>query len=671
MTYRSMLKLTRAWVVHFYDPQNQTSQEFKLSFSVTASSFNRESDVLFGAVNCRRYPPADIGPVNCGRNRAPAASCAECLPQGEEFCEGDCGWWQDQCIHKNREIIVAHPKKNEVVCGGHQAKNCGGCPQGHGASWCNGECRWWKNACIHRDSQLVPLKGGSGFCRSKGIKDGSDRVAVIRFEQRSAETYSGTSVRSKLEMWLTEVLRPDGHCEEISFWPIGSASVWLLLLYKNSKKPSDCGDLCTNKTVPILRRASPRFLSQGIQVGRINCSKHSDLCRDKFGGDLPMPGHQVALRLVDQLSATDLVDPAMFPQPWSREQLVILLDVASRTIETRDKHSKRPQVIRTAATLPDCADNITGAVLPNAQSGKCYCDAIGTKGFCGGTPDAYPRVSPETHLCDCSATTPSRVKANIKCCLKAPLQYMSSEDGSIFRSTCKAKCCGPETCDYFRQPDQQPTLDYANLESAYRCCNCDGCTGYERSSANYRENSPEAAYVTGAANMNSCPGGSFGISDEAGCKLAATSLGLRYKRKGEWEGSPGGCHQNADKQAWYNAHSGSSNSWATLLCKVGLNPIDVLESSTGASSCPKGSASLANMKECKGIAAEKNWVWDGEYSLAAGIHYPKGCSYYIYANIEKRVRWNPDPMGHSGSGSDTLLCKKVQASSRVTHREEL
>jgi len=32
-----------------------------------------------------------------------------------------------------------------VLCGGHRAKDCASCPNGHGKSWCNGECTWLKN----------------------------------------------------------------------------------------------------------------------------------------------------------------------------------------------------------------------------------------------------------------------------------------------------------------------------------------------------------------------------------------------------------------------------------------------------------------------------------------------------------------------------------------------
>jgi len=37
-----------------------------------------------------------------------------------------------------------------VLCGGHRAANCAGCPHGHGRGWCNGECVWKNNACVSK-----------------------------------------------------------------------------------------------------------------------------------------------------------------------------------------------------------------------------------------------------------------------------------------------------------------------------------------------------------------------------------------------------------------------------------------------------------------------------------------------------------------------------------------
>ena len=37
---------------------------------------------------------------------------------------------------------LTHTLETDVSCGGHMAKRCFECPQGHGAAWCNGECAW-------------------------------------------------------------------------------------------------------------------------------------------------------------------------------------------------------------------------------------------------------------------------------------------------------------------------------------------------------------------------------------------------------------------------------------------------------------------------------------------------------------------------------------------------
>lgn len=55
--------------------------------------------------------------------------------------------------------------KSDVTCGGHQAKSCSGCPQGHGASWCNVECMWASGLCtaVFKTSQVMeqPRSGDS------------------------------------------------------------------------------------------------------------------------------------------------------------------------------------------------------------------------------------------------------------------------------------------------------------------------------------------------------------------------------------------------------------------------------------------------------------------------------------------------------------------------------
>jgi len=42
-----------------------------------------------------------------------------------------------------------HPSRFlPTVCGAHNAKTCGHCPQGNGALWCNGECGWCEHGAI-------------------------------------------------------------------------------------------------------------------------------------------------------------------------------------------------------------------------------------------------------------------------------------------------------------------------------------------------------------------------------------------------------------------------------------------------------------------------------------------------------------------------------------------
>ena len=43
-----------------------------------------------------------------------------------------------------------------VLCGNHKAKDCSGCPQGHGKKWCNGDCAWVNDKCIEaRPGELI------------------------------------------------------------------------------------------------------------------------------------------------------------------------------------------------------------------------------------------------------------------------------------------------------------------------------------------------------------------------------------------------------------------------------------------------------------------------------------------------------------------------------------
>lgn len=50
---------------------------------------------------------------------------------------------------------------SEVTCGGHTAKSCSHCPQGHGASWCNRDCGWIDGTCkaLFKAEQVMTSKG--------------------------------------------------------------------------------------------------------------------------------------------------------------------------------------------------------------------------------------------------------------------------------------------------------------------------------------------------------------------------------------------------------------------------------------------------------------------------------------------------------------------------------
>jgi len=47
---------------------------------------------------------------------------------------------------------------SQVSCGGHYADSCSDCPQGNGASWCNGDCIWYNDQCILTGDAPVPTQ---------------------------------------------------------------------------------------------------------------------------------------------------------------------------------------------------------------------------------------------------------------------------------------------------------------------------------------------------------------------------------------------------------------------------------------------------------------------------------------------------------------------------------
>lgn len=56
-------------------------------------------------------------------------SCASTVNESDDLCA--------------LQVEKTHGKpKPKVDCGGHEAKKCEKCPQGHGSKWCNGDCKW-------------------------------------------------------------------------------------------------------------------------------------------------------------------------------------------------------------------------------------------------------------------------------------------------------------------------------------------------------------------------------------------------------------------------------------------------------------------------------------------------------------------------------------------------
>lgn len=113
-------------------------------------------------------PTVPNSSVSCGGHFA--ATCAEC-PQGNgaAWCNGECVWHNDQCIHEDNIPLVN--------CGGHMANSCFECPQDNGASWCNGECLWQNNQCIHEDDQCKNDENWR-WKNKKGIEKDCNWVAM-------------------------------------------------------------------------------------------------------------------------------------------------------------------------------------------------------------------------------------------------------------------------------------------------------------------------------------------------------------------------------------------------------------------------------------------------------------------------------------------------------------
>ena len=81
------------------------------------------------------------------------SDCQEGLICGDNNCPrkyGDNWDFDDDCCFKpDLEKKATCDGIRPVSCGGHNAPNCSACPQGHGASWCNGDCGWINDECIN------------------------------------------------------------------------------------------------------------------------------------------------------------------------------------------------------------------------------------------------------------------------------------------------------------------------------------------------------------------------------------------------------------------------------------------------------------------------------------------------------------------------------------------
>ena len=81
---------------------------------------------------------------------------------------------------KGARMVQATPvNADKTSCGGHYAKSCGACPQGHGDMWCNGQCHWCKHGAsssknnvtkLTEAQQCVPV---TDACRTTPIDDKS------------------------------------------------------------------------------------------------------------------------------------------------------------------------------------------------------------------------------------------------------------------------------------------------------------------------------------------------------------------------------------------------------------------------------------------------------------------------------------------------------------------
>merc|ERR1719203_2316254 len=72
----------------------------------------------------------------------------------------------------------------------------------------------------------------------------------------------------------------------------------------------------------------------------------------------------------------------------------------------------------------------------------------------------------------------------------------------------------------------------------------------------------------GDFGANICPSGSFKISEQAQCEVAADALGFRFDKTVEWGDRPGGCYENGQGFIYFNTHDGTGHNQIRPLCKA-------------------------------------------------------------------------------------------------------
>lgn len=176
--------------------------------------------------------------VSCGHYTA--ATCSECSrdqDKGHGWCSGDCVLIADECLNQ---------LPTDVECGGHKARNCSSCPQGHGAGWCNGDCVWAMGECISK------------------VGDSSDTNADAAevAPAEAASTKSRTKEQATGELYVSCGRHNAPSC---SACPQGKGAVWC---------NGDCvWNVTLAECVPKHPSASTDSLPADV-VGTVSCGRH-------------------------------------------------------------------------------------------------------------------------------------------------------------------------------------------------------------------------------------------------------------------------------------------------------------------------------------------------------------------------------------------------------------